>query len=66
MPPPRDTHRPTCPQCSEPIGAYEPVWWISPRVGAERTSLLKLASALGPGESLWHAACAETHGVDGG
>jgi hypothetical protein len=63
---PSDLGRPTCPYCSEPIGAYEAVWWVSLRGGAERTSWLKLGSALGPGESLWHAACAETHGVDGG
>jgi hypothetical protein len=61
-----EPHRPTCPHCSEPIGAYEPVWWTSARIGAQRTSLLKLGSALGPGESLWHVACAETHGIDGG
>jgi hypothetical protein len=63
---PAEPHRPTCPHCSEPIGTYEPVWWVSPRVGAERTSWLKLGNMLAAGESLWHAACAETHGVDGG
>jgi hypothetical protein len=58
--------RPLCPQCGKPIGTYEPVWWFAPRIGAERTSWLNLQAALSPADSLWHVACAEQEGVDGG
>lgn len=64
--PSSDAPRPRCPHCGEPIGAYEPVWWLAPLIGAERTSWLNLGAVLGPAESLWHAACAERAGVDGG
>jgi hypothetical protein len=58
--------RPTCPQCGEPIGAYEPVWWFAPHIGAEPTSWLRVRDLLGPLDSLWHLACAEAEGVPGG
>jgi len=58
--------RPSCPACGEPIGAYEPVWWIGPLIEATETSWLNLLDALAPSESLWHAACAEADGIDGG
>ena len=58
--------RPTCPHCSEPIGVYEPIWRFAPLIGAERTSLLHVRRSLGPLDSLWHVACAEADGVDGG
>jgi hypothetical protein len=58
--------RPTCPHCGERIGAYEPVWWLAPHVGAELTSWLRIKSLLSPLDMLWHAACAETDGVPGG
>ena len=58
--------RPICPRCSEPIGVYEPVWRFAPHIGAERTSLLQVRPLLGPLDSLWHIACAEADGVDGG
>jgi hypothetical protein len=61
-----DPRRPSCPACGEPIGAYEPVWWIGPFVDAAETSWLNLGRALAPSESLWHTACAEADGVDGG
>ena len=57
--------RPACPHCGEPIGTYEPVWWIAPHIGAERTSWLHVAD-LGAAGSLRHVACAEADGVDGG
>jgi hypothetical protein len=63
---PADPPRPACPQCGEPIGAYEPVWWIGPLIGATETSWLNLRRPLAPSESLWHRSCAETDGVDGG
>jgi hypothetical protein len=63
---PEDPLRPLCPACFEPIGAYEPVWHFSPHIGAERTSWLQVRGLLGPTDSLWHAACAEADGVDGG
>ena len=58
--------RPTCPHCSEPIGVYEPVWRFAPHLGAERTSLLNVRASLRPLDSLWHVACAEVAGIDGG
>jgi hypothetical protein len=66
MSPAPDPPRPACPRCGEPIGAYEPVWRIGPRLGAAETSWLNLWPPLEPVESLWHRACAEEHGVDGG
>ena len=58
--------RPRCPECGEPIGAYEPVWRFGPRLGAELTSRLNLDGTWEPGDSLWHVACAEADGVEGG
>jgi hypothetical protein len=58
--------RPACPQCGQPIGAYEPVWRFAPDLGAERTSWLQARDRLGPMDALWHVACAEADGVDGG
>jgi hypothetical protein len=58
--------RPSCPRCGEPIGTYEPVWHVAPHIGAEPTSWLRVRDLLGPRDSLWHAACAEADGVDGG
>jgi hypothetical protein len=58
--------RPSCPACGEPIGAYEPIWRIGPLTDAVRTSRLNLVHPPTPRESLWHAACAEADGVDGG
>lgn len=55
-----------CPRCSEPIGVYEPIWRFAPHIGAEQTSLLRVRRSLGPLDSLWHVACAESDGVDGG
>lgn len=57
--------RPVCPGCREPIGVYEPIWRIAPRIGAEPTSWLALGERY-EHEALWHAACAEAEGVDGG
>jgi hypothetical protein len=58
--------RPHCPGCGEPIGIYETLWRIAPDVGAERTSWLRLGPRDATLESLWHIACAETLGVEGG
>jgi hypothetical protein len=58
--------RPACPVCGEPIGAYEPVWRIAPRLGAELTSWLWVKDLLEPLDSLWHEGCAEADGVAGG
>jgi hypothetical protein len=58
--------RPHCPGCGEPIGAYEPVWRVAPRHGAELTSWLLVKELLEPLDSLWHEACAETDGIAGG
>jgi len=66
MSPHADPERPSCPRCSEPIGVYEPVWRFAPHIGAERTSLLHVRRSLGPLDSLWHVACAEADGVEGG
>jgi hypothetical protein len=63
---PSVSDRPLCPNCGEPIGAYEPIWYVAAHIGAERTSWLKVRDLLIPGDSLWHAACAEAEGVDGG
>jgi hypothetical protein len=63
---PGPSDRPTCPRCGERIGAYEPVWRFAPHIGAEATSWLRLMGLLGTHDSLWHAACAEADGVDGG
>ena len=66
MPPPVPSDRPACPQCGEPIGTYEPVWRFAPHIGGERTSWLGVRDQLGPRDTLWHAPCAESDGVDGG
>ena len=58
--------RPLCPACRKPIGAYEPLWRLAPRIGAERTSWLQVRDLLGSTDTLWHVACAEADGVDGG
>jgi hypothetical protein len=58
--------RPSCPHCDEPIGVYEPVWWIGPLIEPSRTSLLARGRPPEPSESLWHAICAEAEGIDGG
>jgi hypothetical protein len=59
--------RPKCRVCGESIGAYEPLWRAHPRIGAEPTSWLQLATAPpSPLESLRHADCAETDGIEGG
>jgi hypothetical protein len=42
------------------------LWRVAPDVGAERTSWLHLGPRDATLESLWHAGCAETFGVDGG
>jgi hypothetical protein len=58
---------PVCPRCGEPIGVYELLWRVHPRHGAELTSWLHLSpEALASSESLWHKACAEGEGIDGG
>ena len=64
---PNQHDRPTCPGCGEPIGVYEPLWRVHPLLGAQPTSWM----GLGPGapsssEALWHAACAEADGIEGG
>jgi hypothetical protein len=59
-------HRPVCPGCGEPLGAYEPLWRVAPDVGAERTSWLRLGPRDATLESLWHLDCAEDLGVEGG
>jgi hypothetical protein len=48
-----------------PIGIYEPLWRVSPSIGAELTSWLRLRD-WHPRESLWHVECAETEGIAGG
>jgi hypothetical protein len=58
--------RSNCPGCGEPIGIYEMLWRIAPDVGAERTSWLRLGPRDATLETLWHASCAETLGVEGG
>lgn len=58
--------RPLCPGCGQPIGVYEPLWRIAPEVGAERTNWLDRAATASGIEWLWHAACAEAEGVEGG
>ena len=57
---------PVCPHCGERVGVYEPAWRIAPDVGAECTSWLRVRAQLGPTDVLWHVACAEAEGVDGG
>jgi hypothetical protein len=59
---------PLCDGCGRRIGVYEPVWHVAPAIGAERTSWLRLASAVAqpPHGALWHADCAEDAGVPGG
>jgi hypothetical protein len=56
---------PACPGCGMPIGIYEPLWRVSPSIGAELTSWLRLRD-WHPRESLWHVECAETEGIGGG
>jgi len=63
---PRPCDRPACPACGEPIGTYEPIWRITPSMGAELTSWLRLPAGLTDIGQLWHVACAEAEGVDGG
>ncbi|MGZ8649778.1 MAG: hypothetical protein ACXW08_14305 [Solirubrobacteraceae bacterium] len=58
--------RAVCPACGDRIGTYEPIWRFSPALGAERTGWLLLPAVRAPLESLWHAACAEAGGVEGG
>jgi hypothetical protein len=59
--------QPVCVGCGEPIGVYEPLWRVDPRLGAEPTSWLRLPESASTGiESLWHATCAEAEGVEGG
>jgi hypothetical protein len=58
--------RPVCPGCGHPLGIYEALWRIAPDVGAERTSWLQLGPRDATLESLWHVACAEGVGVEGG
>ena len=43
------SERRRCPLCGEPIGVYEPVWRLAPRIGAERTSWLNLRGRAGTG-----------------
>ena len=66
MPPVSRSDRPLCPHCGERVGAYEPVWRLAPHLGAERTSWLDARERMGASDTLWHAACAEGDGVDGG
>ena len=33
---------PACPGCGRPVGIYEPLWRVSPSIGAELTSWLRL------------------------
>ena len=65
--PPSLRERPICPGCGEPIGVYEPLWLVDARIGAEATSWLDLlATGGGQTDPLWHAACAEAKGIEGG
>jgi hypothetical protein len=58
---------PACAGWGEPIGVYEPLWRVDPRIGAQPTSWLRLLERTGTGiESLWHATCAEAEAIEGG
>jgi hypothetical protein len=58
--------RPVCQACGEPIGVYEPLWHVGLRTGAQSTAWLQLQLDEGVRGQLWHAACAEADGIDGG
>ena len=66
MPPPTHSARPVCPHCGERVGAYEPVWHLTPPFGAERTSWLDARQRMAETDTLWHVACAEVDGFAGG
>jgi hypothetical protein len=58
--------RPLCPGCGEPVGVYEPLWAITREAGAELTSWLQISPSPTAAVALWHASCAEGHGIPGG
>jgi hypothetical protein len=58
--------RPVCQACGEPIGVYEPLWHVGLLSGAQPTAWLELQLTEDVERELWHAACAEADGIDGG
>ncbi len=56
-----------CPGAVELVRPGVPLERLAADLGvSEQTSLLRVRPLLGPLDSLWHLACAEADGVDGG
>jgi hypothetical protein len=55
----RERSNPRCPACGEPIGVYEPIWYVRPDGRAEESGLLAVRELMGedPEPVLFHEAC---------